>query len=246
MPTTKPELQPAESATLPFVQARHFTRVTGKPRTIELLVLHTMEAPEKPSTAEDVAAWFAGPDAPQASAHYCIDANSVVQCVLDKDVAWGAPPCNHNGLQLEHAGRARQTVGEWADAYSQRMLRRSAALAADLCARHGIPPNYVNVIGLQRGLKGITTHANVSAAFKESDHTDPGPNFPMAAFLAWIREHLAAAEPDWFTRAKTLGPLWAWMLWRDHGQPPQWRPPQVPRSVPSWWWGRYLLHKGGV
>lgn len=228
----------------PFVQARNYTRVTGKRRQVDLLVIHTMEAPEKPSTAEDIAAWFAGATAPQASPHYCIDADSVVQCVREQDVAWAAPPCNHNGIQLEHAGYARQTPGEWADAYSQQMLRRSAELAADICRRHGIVPNYVNAVGLKRGLRGITTHANVSWAFKRSTHTDPGQGFPMASYLAWIREHLAADEPPWFTRAKTLPPMWAWFLWRDNGQPPALRPPQIPPKIPVSWWARYVLHIG--
>ena len=81
------------------------------PHPIDLLVIHTMEAPEKPDTAENVAKWFAGSTAPQASAHYCIDADSIVQCVQDRDVAWHAPGANHNGLGFEHAGTAgRKTV----------------------------------------------------------------------------------------------------------------------------------------
>ena len=90
------------SSTIPFVQARNYTR--GRSNPIDVIVIHTMESPEKPDTAESVAAWFAAATAPQASAHYCIDANSIVECVRDTDVAWHAPGANHNGL-----GRARRT-----------------------------------------------------------------------------------------------------------------------------------------
>ncbi|MFI6184295.1 hypothetical protein ACIA8R_52820 [Nonomuraea sp. NPDC051191] len=39
-----------------------------------------MESPEKPTTAEDVAHWFAT-SSPETSAHVCVDQNSVVRCV---------------------------------------------------------------------------------------------------------------------------------------------------------------------
>jgi N-acetyl-anhydromuramyl-L-alanine amidase AmpD len=232
---------------IPFVQARNYTRVTGR-RKIDLVVIHTMEAPEKPSTAESIAAWFAGASAPQASPHYNIDNDSIVQSVAENDVAWAAPGANHNGIQLEHAGYARQTAGGWADAYSQQMLRLSASLTADICQRHGIPPNYVNVVGLQRGLKGVTTHANVSAAFKRSDHTDPGENFPMAAYLAWVREAIAASAPPWYLEAQKTTPMWAWIIWHDHGAPADLRPTVIPARVPKAtllkWAARYALHRG--
>src|SRR5688572_13889549 len=98
-------------------QARHYTPTSG--RQIDLVVLHDMEAPEKPATAENIASWFAGPNAPRASAHWCFDSNSAVRCVADKDVAWHAPGANHNGLGYEMAGYARQTGAEWLDPYGR-------------------------------------------------------------------------------------------------------------------------------
>ena len=44
--------------TIPFVQARNYTR--GRSNPIDVIVIHTMESPEKPDTAESVANWFAG------------------------------------------------------------------------------------------------------------------------------------------------------------------------------------------
>ena len=46
-----------------FIPARNYTK--GRTDQIELLVVHAMEAPEGHETAEDVARWFAGPDAPR-------------------------------------------------------------------------------------------------------------------------------------------------------------------------------------
>jgi N-acetyl-anhydromuramyl-L-alanine amidase AmpD len=169
-----------------FIQARNYTRVTGAPRRIDVIVIHTMESPEKPDTAEAVAAWFAGSNAPQASAHYCVDSNSVVQGVLDKDVAWAAPGANHNGIQIEHAGRAAQTAKDWRDGYSVKELAVSAETTRGLVRKYNIPIRWLSPNDLRAGRRGITSHANVSAAFRKSNHTDPGPNFPVTAYLALV------------------------------------------------------------
>jgi N-acetyl-anhydromuramyl-L-alanine amidase AmpD len=174
-----------------FVQARNYTR--GRSNAIDILVIHTMESPEKPDTAESVANWFAGASAPEASAHYCIDSNSIVQCVRDEDVAWHAPGANHNGLGFEHAGRAAQTAKDWSGAYSQAMLELSAALVAQKCEEHHIPVAWLQSADLRAGKRGITGHVQVSDAFKRSDHRDPGTSFPVEAYLALVRAHMGDA-----------------------------------------------------
>jgi len=168
-----------------IIQARNFT--PGRIRPVDLIVLHTMEAPEKDGTALAVAKWFASVNAPKASAHYCLDAKEVIQCVDPANTAWHAPGANANGIGIEHAGYARQNTADWEDAYSDAMLDRSARLTADLCRRYGIPVQYVDRTGLLAGLRGVTTHAAVSLAFRKSTHTDPGPRFPMLAYLERVR-----------------------------------------------------------
>lgn len=176
---------------LKFIQATHYTPASG--RSIEVVVIHTMEAPEKPETAEGTARWFAGGrNAPEASAHYCVDNNSVVQCVRDQDVAWAAPGCNHNGLQIEHAGYARQSAAEWQDTYSKAMLGLSAQLAARLCQRYGIPVRWLSAADLRAGKRGITSHANVTKAFHKSTHWDPGPFFPAVQYVSMVK---SSAKP---------------------------------------------------
>ena len=176
-----------------FIQARNYTRTSG--RAIDVIVIHTMEAPEKPDTAENIARWFAGPTAPRASAHYCIDNNSIVQGVRDQDVAWAAPGCNHNGLQLEHAGYARQRPRDWQDEYSKAMLRLSAGLSSRLCRKHSIPVRWLSAADLKAGRRGITSHANVSAAFRKSSHWDPGAGFPVTDYLRMVKENLPQPKP---------------------------------------------------
>lgn len=178
----------------PFIAAKWFTPVPVG-RRIDWIVLHDMEAPEKGGTAESCAAYFAsGSGGRKASAHYCVDDNSVVQSVRDHDVAYGAAGANAHGLHIEHAGYADQGRDGWADAYSTAMLRdQSAVLVADLCAIYGIPARFVDGEGLKRGERGITTHAECSRAFKPGGHTDPGPDFPLGQYLAWVAT--AAGKP---------------------------------------------------
>jgi len=164
-----------------FIPARHFT--PSKRMRVDLVVLHSMESSERLGTAANVAQWFAGPDAPQASAHYCVDQDEVIQCVKEIDVAWHAPGANRTGIGIEHAGRASQTPEQWADEYSAKMLRRSVNLAAGICLRWNIEPTLVGPLGLVKGHGGITTHAFVTLAFKKSTHTDPGVGFPLEEYI---------------------------------------------------------------
>jgi N-acetyl-anhydromuramyl-L-alanine amidase AmpD len=174
----------------PFVESPHVTRSGG--RRIDLIVIHTMESDEKGESAENCAQWFRNPTA-KVSAHYCVDADSIVQCVRDVDVAWAAPGANSNGIQIEHAGRAKQTGREWADAYSTAMLDRSAALVAELCRKHTIPATWLYAADLKAGRRGITTHKAVSDAFKRSTHWDPGSGFPVEGYLSRVRAALGEA-----------------------------------------------------
>lgn len=179
--------------TIPFVQARNYTATGSRGRTIGLVVLHDMEAPEYPGTAMKVARWFAGATAPQASAHYCVDNAELVQCVKDLDVAWHAPGANHNGIGIEHAGYASQRRDQWMDPYSTACLRMSAALTQYLCDKYAIPVAFLDAPALLAGFRGITTHAEVSKAWRKTSHTDPGAGFPMDLYLAMVRD--AAPNP---------------------------------------------------
>ena len=178
-----------------FIQARNFT--PAQRTTARLLVVHSMEAPEKPGTALAVANWFAGPNAPQASAHFCVDADVMIQCVHLHDVAWAAPGANSDGIHLEHAGFAAQTPEQWADDYSHRLLDRSSFLAASLCARFSIPARWLTVEEVRdKKRSGICGHHEVSLAFGKSTHTDPGRNFPRDRYIALVDDALnGQAEP---------------------------------------------------
>jgi len=179
-----------------FIQARNCGPVRPAD-PVNLIVIHTMEAPEKPNTAKNVAMWFASAQAPQASAHYCIDAEEIVQCVLETVVAWAAPGANKEGIHLEHAGYAKQSASDWSDAYSTRMLERSAALAADIARRHQVPLVRLTAADLRTpGVRGFTGHVDVTNGRNGGKgHTDPGVDFPWDRYLELISNFLRPTDP---------------------------------------------------
>lgn len=163
-------------------------KYTGRLKPIRVIVVHTMEVSEDdPRVAESVGNAFARP-ATRASAHIGVDTDSTVRYVLDGDTAWAAPGANADGLQLELAGRAGQTSGDWTDAASRAILERAAQQVAAWCRIYGIPSQRLSDAELGGGVaKGIVGHADVSRVFKLSTHWDPGKNFPWTAFLARVR-----------------------------------------------------------
>jgi N-acetyl-anhydromuramyl-L-alanine amidase AmpD len=167
-----------------FIESPNRTSATG--RAIRWVVIHTMEIAERDGAAEACARWFASPVS-EVSAHYCVDAATTIQCVPEDDIAWHARGGNANSIGIELAGSAGQRALGWDDAYSRAVLDRAAGLAAELCERYGIPIRRLRVADLVAGRRGLTGHADISAAFHKSDHWDPGPDFPWTQFLRLTR-----------------------------------------------------------
>lgn len=178
-----------ETDRFPVVQAKFFKPVSER-RHVRVIVIHSMEAPEKGQTAENVARFFQNTANP-ASAHLCIDNNSIVQCVFDNDVAFAAPGVNNDGIQLELAGFARQTREEWLDPYSVLVLENAANAAAQYSLKYDIPIRHLTDDELRVGEKGIIGHVQASTVYKKSTHTDPGSGFPWDHFLARVTHHHA-------------------------------------------------------
>ena len=174
------------------IPSPNFTR--GRARNVRLIVIHTVEAPERGTIAEDVARnWFAKSEA-KSSSHYIVDNDSIVRCVDEANTAWATPGANADGLQIEHAGYAAQNPGQWGDDYSSAMLELSARLTADLCRRYAIPAVHLTPAQLAAGARGIIGHIDATNAYgPRGGHTDPGPSFPWDAYIAKVRGHLGQA-----------------------------------------------------
>ena len=172
--------------TYPFIQAAHYTAGRNN-QTIRMIALHTMETPESEGRASQVAHWFAGSTAPQASAHYCVDDKQIWQTVKDADTAWAVDDfdMNQQSISIELAGSASQSPAQWADAYSKNELAHLTTLAKSLCTLYGIPPVHLTTAQILDGKsKGFVYHYDITVAKKVvGGHIDPGKNFPIAELL---------------------------------------------------------------
>jgi N-acetyl-anhydromuramyl-L-alanine amidase AmpD len=179
---------------IPYVEAANWSR-SVPPQPKWWIVLHCMEWPEKPDSAEWCAGFFRDQKTDgvtRTSAHACVDSDSIVQCVPWDRVAWHAPGANQFGIGIEHAGFVRQNASGWSDAYSQRMLDLSAWLVAELCDEYAIPVEFVDAAGLLQKKRGITTHEQVSKAWKKSTHGDPGGDFPIETYVRAVARYSAS------------------------------------------------------
>lgn len=180
--------------TFPFVQAANF--YPGRRRFGRvIIVMHDMEADEGPKTAENVAQFFHRQPhgSGGSSAHFCVDQNSVVQCVKVGDTAWHAPGANADGIGIEQAGHANQTRAQWiADTG---LLDNAAKVAAEMVvAVHKAHPNLtvavrrLSVAEIKAGnVSGFAGHNDISAAYTPGGHTDPGTNYPWDVFLSRVQ-----------------------------------------------------------
>jgi N-acetyl-anhydromuramyl-L-alanine amidase AmpD len=174
--------------TYPIYKAKYY----GGPLTrVDLIVLHSAETGERTGSAESIARWFASPYEPKSetwykvSAHFCVDCDSIVQCVPENMMAYHARGVNDRSIGIEMAGRARQTRAEWMDPYGLLMLGYVHKLVGDLCDRHQIRRMFVDRDGIRAGVRGVTTHREVTMAYHiKGGHTDPGLDFPMDLLMS--------------------------------------------------------------
>lgn len=165
---------------------------------IDLVVIHSAEAADSSgsdSTAEGVANYFARRST-QASTQLAVDRDSCVRMLPDLIIPWGASGANHDGLHVEICGYARWDAETWLSKTNRPMLDRAAAKAAKWCWQYKIPRRWLSVAELRAGRRGLTTHAEVNAAFKKGSHWDPGPGFPRRWFLERVRGYYAQIQKE--------------------------------------------------
>lgn len=153
---------------------------------IRYIVIHDAEAPS--DAARGVANYGARTDR-KVSWHVVTDDHILIRQLPDLVVSWTAPPLNDEGLHIEMCGYARYSKLDWYR--HQATLKRSAWQVARWCRAYKIPARWLTDAELRAGnVKGIVTHAQVSRVFRQSDHTDPGRNFPTRYFMYLVRRRL--------------------------------------------------------
>jgi len=164
----------------------------GGPQTPHRIVMHSTVGPTVAGSARGVAHFFAN-ETNKTSAHYVVDEAEVIQCVPDHTVAYHCG-YNQDSIGVEMCDYPSQLNAlRWLDPAHRRLKRRTARLVAELCLAYNIPPWYVGVPALLAGKPGVTTHNDMSKAFKLSTHWDPGA-WPRRAFMRRVRREIAAIK----------------------------------------------------
>lgn len=166
------------------------------------VVIHSTVSPCVAGGRHAIAAYFRS-EASGGSAHYVCDPVGTVQVVYDHVIAWHAPPNPHSlGIEMTDTPgplpgdrfipavwKAARRSWRWRRPEQQAMLHVTAQLTAELCLAYNIPTVYVGARALAAGRgHGVTTHAQVSRAWHESTHWDPG-FWPRRRFMRLVNRY---------------------------------------------------------
>jgi N-acetyl-anhydromuramyl-L-alanine amidase AmpD len=173
-----------------FIQAAHRS---GTQHSVSRIVIHATVSPCVRGGAVSVGHYFQTAGA-GGSAHYVVDPGEIVACVKEDVVAWHAPP-NTGSIGVELCDPQKGSAARWQDDAHQEMLKLAAGLVRRVAARWNVPLRRLTVSGLKAGLEGICGHVDVSNAFHQTDHSDPGTGFPWDQFMAMVRDDKNIPEP---------------------------------------------------
>ncbi|GAA3172384.1 hypothetical protein GCM10010486_44730 [Nonomuraea roseoviolacea subsp. carminata] len=157
----------------------------GTQTRVTRIVIHATVSPCVEGGARAVARYFQSAGA-GGSAHYTVDPGEVVASVRENVVAYHAPP-NTGSIGVELCDPQKGSSARWRDDEHEAMLRRAAALVRQVAARWDVPLRRLSVAQVKAGKAGICGHVDVSKAFGQTDHSDPGSGFPWDHFMELVR-----------------------------------------------------------
>lgn len=141
-----------------------------------LIYIHTFEG--RDLTAQQMATYQLSPAA-GGSYTLVIDADGKTARENDDEfIPWAAGwTANRNGHHVSLAGQAAFTREKWLSRTAQ--MDKLVEVIAAYCRRYGYPPIIRYAGDLKAGKWGISTHDAAAKAWRETDHHDPGVNFPL-------------------------------------------------------------------
>lgn len=205
----------------PAVTTRAYHQSAGSNLPVVRIVIHATCPPNVPYPAASAAGqaaatarYFTSP-ASGGSAHYVCDVAGEEHCLPDDAIAWHAPP-NPHSVGIEICGQSTYTRDEWLSPQVWPAVQRAAARTNELAGRLGVPARRLTVDQVKANVAGVCGHVDVSQAFHQSDHTDPGPDFPWDRFMAELATPAAPApapvpvleEDDMIDIDPQTGGLW--------------------------------------
>ena len=162
-------------------------RRSGRPR---LLVVHTFEGQDLP--VERMTDYQSGRLEHQRTGSYHVVIDAAGRSGRENDnefIPWaGGWTGNRIGLHVSLAGQAAFSREKWLSRGAQ--LDTLARWLAHESRENGIPLEPASIAAIRGSGKGVCSHADLARAFPaETDHTDPGPNFPWDHVLALAKRH---------------------------------------------------------
>lgn len=170
----------------------------GNPRAtngLQGICIHTTEN-DLGSLAENVARYQI--DTESGSYHALVDnsTNDAINSIRENTEDWTAWAAgwtgNQIGIHLSFVARAAMTRKQWLDA--PLMLNEAADICAYWAIKFNVPVVKLSPADLLAGKRGFFGHDDVSRAWKEVDHHDPGPGFPWPEFLDMVNQRLHPQE----------------------------------------------------
>lgn len=149
--------------------------------TIQLGVFHTTEN-EDTTDPRAVARWQQN-RANGSSYNVLVGTNGeTVRSNDDNYIPWSAgQTANRVGVHCSAIGYASRDRAGWIRHPAQ--IESMARWAANVSTRYGLPLKWLTPDEVRAGHKGFCGHAEVSAAWKEVNHWDPGAGFPRDLVL---------------------------------------------------------------
>lgn len=169
--------------TYPYVQGSP-KHTSGSNGPITRIVIHATCSGTHSGGAMENAHYFQSATA-GGLAHYVVDPQNIVQCCKEDTACWHAPP-NHGSIGIELCDPQTGAAARWRNPEDEAMLTLAAHLVVEIASRTGVPLVRIGVADLKAGRHGICGHVDVSQAFGQSSHSDPGPDFPWQHFLELI------------------------------------------------------------
>lgn len=156
------------------------------PSKCQIAAVHTYECP-RGDDVEARADWQQ--ESQTGSYNVLVGTRRTLRANDDNYIPWAAMPIgNQRGLHLSFLAYAASSRAEWLSYDAQ--LEKGAAVVADWCKRYGIPPVKISAADVRAGRRGVCGHGEISGAWHESDHSDPGANFPWDVFIDKVKRHM--------------------------------------------------------
>lgn len=167
----------------------------------ELQVIHTNEpGPYRPGgnpgSLDGLLSFLANPNT-QASYTTVVDAAGRTGRSNDDEFApWAAgTTANSRGLHLCVMGWAKQPRSEWLSRTGQ--MHSTARILAWNNALYGIPLQFIGPKQLRNRERGVCGHVHVAQAWGETDHTDPGPEYPFDVVISMAKDINNGSPEEW-------------------------------------------------